>query len=201
MKKILLAACLGVLASAAASAKTFEIDPAHSSVAFRVKHFKVTNVRGRFDKFTGAVDYDKAQPKSWKTQVEIDAASVNTNVSKRDDHLRSADFFDVAKCPKLSFKTTSIDEIKGDSAKLHGELTMHCQTKPVTLQLELGGVEADPKGNEHLGASATGKISRKDWGMESGAPMVGDEVEIDLDVEAIAKASAQEPAKKQPVKK
>ena len=178
------------LTAASASAKTYEIDPAHSSVSFRVRHL-VTKVRGRFDKFSGSIEYDKGAPETWKAAVEIDPASINTNVSKRDAHLRSADFFDVEKCSTMSFKTTKIDEVKGDSAKLHGELTMHCVTKPVTLDVQIAGVEKDPEGRAHFGASATGKINRKDWDvswnkiLDSGGVILGEDVELELDVEAL----------------
>ena len=182
---------VGIAVSAAsASAKTYDIDPAHSSVSFRVRHL-VTKVRGRFDKFSGAIEYDKRAPETWKAVVDIDPASINTNVAKRDDHLRSADFFDVGKCSKMSFVTTKVDAVKGDSAKLHGELTMHCVSKPVTLDMQIGGEEKDPAGRVHFGASATGKLNRKDWGVSwnkilaSGGVMLGEEVELAIDVEAL----------------
>lgn len=182
--KIALIVVSAALTAASASAKTYEIDPAHSSVSFRVRHL-VTKVRGRFDKFSGSIEYDKGAPETWKAAVEIDPASINTNVSKRDAHLRSADYFDVEKCSTMSFKTTKVDEVKGDSAKLHGELTMHCVTKPVTLDVQIGGEEKDPEGRVHFGASATGKINRKDWGVSSGGVVLGEDVELELDVEAL----------------
>jgi polyisoprenoid-binding protein YceI len=172
-----------------ASAKTFEIDPQHSSVSFKIRHL-VTKVSGRFEKFSGTIDYEKGKPQSWKATADIEAASINTNVAPRDKHLKSADFFDVEKCPKIAFKTTSVSDATGDSAKLHGDLTMHCVTKPVTLDLQIGGEAKDPWGNARLGASAAGKINRKDWGLtwnkalEAGGALVGDEVELELEIEA-----------------
>jgi polyisoprenoid-binding protein YceI len=187
--KYLVALAVSVVLAGSAAAKTFELDPQHSSVSFKIRHL-VTKVSGRFEKFSGTVEYEKGKPQSWKANAEIDAASINTNVSPRDKHLRSADFFDVDKCPKLAFKTTSVTDVKGDSAKLHGDLTMHCVTKPVILDLQVGGEAKDPWGNERLGASATGKISRKEWGLswnkalEAGGALVGDEVELDIEIEA-----------------
>ena len=199
MKKVLTAVlCSAALAcfAADASAAVYTIDPAHSSVSFSVRHL-VTKVRGTFDKFAGTVEYEAGKPQSWKSEVEIDPASIDTKVGPRDNHLKSSDFFDVQKCPKMSFKSTKV-QMSGDSGKLTGDLTMHCVTKPVTLALQIGGLMKDPGGKEHLGASATGTIDRKDWGLtwnkalEAGKMMVGDEVAIEIDIEALPGA---EPAK------
>lgn len=186
----LIVALAAVLAAAVpASAATYAIDPAHSSVGFSIRHL-VTKVHGTFDKIEGSVDYEPGKPKAWTTSVEIDPASIDTRVSMRDNHLKSPDFFDVQKCPKMAFKSTKV-EVAGDSGKLYGELTMHCVTKPVVLDLTIGGLMKDPGGKEHLGASATGKLDRKDWGLtwnkavEAGGMMVGDEVALEIDVEAL----------------
>lgn len=192
MKKTLTAVvCSAALACSAAeaSAAVYTIDPAHSSVSFSVRHL-VTKVHGTFDKFAGTVDYEAGKAQSWKTSVEIDPASIDTKVAARDGHLKSPDFFDVEKCPKMSFKSTKV-VMSGDAGKMTGDLTMHCVTKPVTLDLTIGGLMKDPGGKEHLGASATGAVDRKDWNLtwnkalEAGKMMVGDEVAIEIDIEAL----------------
>ena len=181
-----------VLAAAALAAplraETYNIDPAHSGITFKVRHL-VTKVAGRFEKYSGSFDYVPGKPEAWKAQAKIDAASINTNVEPRDKHLRSADFFDVEKCPAIEFQTKEITNVQGDKAKLHGDLTMHCVTKPVTLDLEIGGVAKDPWGGTRAGATATTTINRKDFGLgwnkalEAGGFLVGDDVEITLDIE------------------
>ncbi|MBI3553422.1 MAG: YceI family protein [Elusimicrobia bacterium] len=189
--KELIAAAIVFLPYGFASAETFQIDPAHSSVSFRVRHL-VSKVTGRFNKFEGNFDYEKGKPGAWKTSANIDPASINTDVPKRDDHLRSPDFFDVAKCPEMAFKSTKVDGVKGDKAKLHGDLTLHCVTKPVVLDLELAGTVNSPMGLR-AGATATGKVNRKDFGivwnktLDSGGLMLGDDVEITIEVEGGAK--------------
>ena len=190
MKTLVLVFAL-IGAAAPASAKTYEIDPAHSSVSFKIRHL-VGRVRGRFEKFSGTVDYEKGKPAAWKAQADIETASIDTSVSKRDDHLRNPDFFDAEKCPKISFKSRKVGDVKGGSAKLYGELTMHCVTKPVILDFQISGETKDPWGNLRLGASATGTLHRKDWGLtwnkalEAGGVLVGDDVELELDIELTA---------------
>ena len=192
MRKILIAAAaLAVLGSAVRAAE-YEIDPAHTSVAFKAKHV-TGKVPGRFTSFSGSFSYDKKNPKSWKAEAKIDPASINTDNEQRDKHLKSDAFFDVAKCPEMSFKSTKVTDVKGDRAKLHGDLTMHCVTKPIVLDLEIGGVDKDPWGNETAGFEATATVDRKDWGiswnktLDSGGVLVGDKVEIILEVAGNAK--------------
>ena len=189
MRKILaLAAVLAVL-SPVVRADTYEIDASHSQVGFRIKHL-VGKVPGRFTKFAGTVEYTPGKPEAWKVVATIDPASINTDNEKRDGHLKSADFFDVAKHPEMSFKSTKVAGVKGDGAKLHGELTMHGVTKPVVLDLELGGTTKDPWGNTRAGFTATGTINRKDFGivwnktLDSGGLLIGEEVALVIDIEA-----------------
>ena len=182
---------LAVLASPLA-AETYKIDPAHSGVSFRVAHLVVSKVTGRFEKFQGSVEYVKGKTKTWKAEAAIEAASINTNVADRDKHLRSADFLDAEKFPELTFKSVKAVGGKGNKAKLIGDLTIRGVTKRVTLDLEIGGTIQDPWGNQRLGATARTKISRKDFGLtwnkilEAGGVVVGDEIEISLEIEAIA---------------
>lgn len=190
MRHIAAALVVAVLASAS-SAAVYEIDESHSQVGFKVRHL-VTKVAGRFNKFSGTVAYEAGKPATWKVEAKIDPASINTDNRKRDDHLRNPDFFDVAKCPEMGFKSTKATLAKNGTAKLVGELTMHCVTKPVTLDLELGGSAKDPWGNERVGFSAKGKVNRKDFGivwnktLDAGGVMLGEDVEVIIDIEAIA---------------
>ena len=194
--RMMLAVALAVAAAAPAAAAKYVIDTAHSTVGFRVRHF-VAKATGRFTKFEGAIDYTPGKPESWKVDAKIDPASINTDNEKRDGHLKSADFFDVEKCPAMGFKSTKVTDVKDDTAKLHGELTMHCVTKPVVLDLEIGGVTG-----AKAGFSAKGKIARKDFGitwnraLDTGGAVLGEDVEVTLDIEADEVKAAPAPAKK-----
>lgn len=182
MRKLAIIAAWVSLALSPLEAATYEIDPNHSTVAFTVRHL-VTKVHGTFNKFSGTFTYDKKDPTRSKAEVKIDPGSIDTRVEMRDKDLRSPNYFDTAKCPEMSFQSTKA-RLEGDKGKLYGDLTMHCVTKPVALDLEVAGEAKDPKGNVHFGASATGKVNRDDWGISSGKGMVGDEVMIDIDIEA-----------------
>lgn len=191
MKRIVFAVALSVVLGAQVRAETFSIDPNHSSVLFRVKHI-VGKVAGHFDKFSGTFDYDVAKPESWKAQANIDVTSINTGIEKRDNHLRSADFFDVQKYPAMTFKSTSVTDVQGQTAKLHGDLTLHGMTKPIVLDLEIAGVTKDPMGKgSRAGATATGRLNRLDYGVGPAtgpmAGMVGKDVEITIEIEGISK--------------
>lgn len=174
-------------------AEVYSIDPAHSGITFRVSHLVISKVTGRFDKFDGSLEYEKGKPKTWKTEATIDAASINTKIEDRDKHLRSPEFLDVEKYPQITFKSTKISEIKNNKAKLYGELTIHGVTKEVALDLEIGGEVKDPWGNQRFGAIATTTINRKDFGLtwnkvlETGGLVVGEDIEITLEIEGIAK--------------
>jgi polyisoprenoid-binding protein YceI len=173
-----------------AGATTYKIDPEHSAVAFHIHHL-IGKVTGHFDRFQGTVEYEAGKPASWKTSATIETASINTQSAKRDTHLRSEDFFEVEKYPILTFKSTGVTDIQGSHAKLHGDLTMHGVTKPVVLDLEIGGVAKDPWGGTHAAFSATGKLDRRDFGVEwnqaveGGGVLIGNEVELELDIEGI----------------
>ena len=188
MRHLLLAAAALALVSTAALAAEYEIDPAHSSIGFKAKHV-VGKVPGRFHKFSGAFTYDPKNPKAWKAEATIDAASIDTDVEQRDKHLKSDAFFDVEKCPTIAFKSTKVEGVKGDHFKLAGDLTMHCVTKPVVLDVESNGAGKDPWGNESASFSATAKVNRKDWGINwnktlDNGTMLGDDVAINIGIEA-----------------
>lgn len=166
------------------------VDPSHTSVTFGVRHMMVSTVRGTFHKVAGSVGFDPKNPeKSW-ANLEIDIASIDTREPKRDDHLRSADFFDAASFPKMTFKSTKIARKGDDELELTGDLTIKDITHPVTfLVTDLTGEHADPWGFIRMGASAKAKIKRSDYKMtwnaalEAGGVVVGDEVKIEIEVE------------------
>jgi polyisoprenoid-binding protein YceI len=193
-----------VLASPSlAFAAEFVIDSAHSAANFSVKHMMVSNVRGAFSKVTGTANIDEKDITKSTVEAVIDATTVNTNEPKRDEHLRSADFFDTAKYPTITFKSTKVEKA-GQNLKVTGDLTLHGVTKPVVLDVEGFTTEAkDPWGNTKRGGTATTKINRKDFGLgwnsvlETGGVAVGEEVAITLDLELNKKqAPAAAPAAK-----
>lgn len=179
-----------LLAGSAAAQTTYTIDPAHSSAQFSVRHMMISNVNGEFSKVTGTIVYDPANLGASKIEAVIDANSINTREPKRDEHLKSADFFDVAKFPTLTFKSKQIWKSEG-KLQARGDLTMHDVTREIVLVIDGPTAEMkDPWGNLWLGASATATLNRKDWGLlwnqalETGGVLVGDEVAITLDIEA-----------------
>lgn len=177
-----------------ARADTWQIDPAHTNVEFTVRHMMISNVKGQFQKTSGTITSNGNDPATAKIDATIDAASLNTRVDKRDAHLKSPAFLDVDKFPTITFKSTKVEAEGPNKWKVTGDLTLHGVTKPVVLEVEGSGATiTDPMGNTRAGASATTKISRKDFGimwnqpMETGGVIVGDEVAISIDVEAIKK--------------
>lgn len=177
-----------------AFAATWVIDPEHSSVGFKVKHLMVSNVKGNFEKYSGNVEIDEKDITKSRVKVSIDTNSINTNVKKRDDHLRSADFFDVVRFPTMTFVSKKIARVGKDTLKVTGDLTLHGVTKEVALDVTGPSQEIkDPWGTIRKGATASGKINRKDFGLswnaalESGGVVVGDEVTITLEIEMIRK--------------
>lgn len=196
MKRIIasISTIIALALPVAAFASTWTIDPDHSNIGFKVKHLMVSNVKGNFDKHTGVVDLNDKDITKSKVEVVIDTASINTNVQKRDEHLRSADFFDVAKYPTMTFVSKKVAKVGKDRLKVTGDLTLHGVTKEVVLDVEPISKESkDPWGNIRRGTTATTKIDRKDFGLtwnkglETGGVLVGDEVTITLEIEMIRK--------------
>lgn len=192
MKASLLLALLPTLIiPATASASNWTVDVSHSRVAFSVRHLMVSNTRGHFAKFEGTVTLDDKDVTKSQVTVSIDAASIDTDDQKRDEHLKSPDFFNVAEHGKLTFESTAIKKTK-NGLKITGKLTIKGVTKTVTLDAE-GGLApvSDPWGNSRLGFAASTKINRSDFGLtwnktlEAGGVVVGEQVRIDLDVELI----------------
>ena len=177
-------------ASPAVWAASYKVDADHTSVSFKIRHL-FSNVQGQFKTFEGTFDYDPAKPETWKAEGSIDAASIDTNVAARDNHLRSADFFDVQKFPKITFTSTKFTDITANGAKMQGLLTIHGVQKPVEIDVEVHGVGKDPWGNVRSAFTGTLKINRKDFGLtwnealETGQVLVGEEVAITLEVEGI----------------
>lgn len=192
MKKLILSAAVTLASLSAFAGKTipagtYVIDAAHSKVGFEIPHLVIATVEGRFTKFDGSITIDSKLEKS-KANLNVDVATINTDNKDRDDHLKSPDFFDVAKNPKLTFVTKKVVGT-ADNLKLVGDLTLKGKTKEVTLDVKYLGDVNDPFGNHKVAFSATGKINRKDFGLtwskavEAG-PVVGDEVTLIIKIEA-----------------
>lgn len=163
------------------------LDPAHSELTFKVKHLMISNVKGEFKIFNASIDNEDFE--NGKVIARIDASSIFTNNDDRDNHLRSADFFDVEKFPGIIFESTKFEKVSDEEYKLRGNLTIKDVTKEITLNVEYGGSNKDPWGNTKAGFSLTGKINRKDWGLnwnaalEAGGVLVGDDISISGEVQ------------------
>jgi polyisoprenoid-binding protein YceI len=170
---------------------TWKIDPTHSHVEFAVRHLMITTVRGRFGALQGSVVTDEADPTRVSVDVVIDAASIDTREPQRDAHLKSADFFEVETYPTITFRSTRVQDLHGNTFKLAGDLTMHGLTREVVLDVTEEGRGKDPWGGERAGYSATAKVKRSDFGLtwnqvlETGGIAVGDEIKISLDLELV----------------
>ena len=170
-------------------AGTWTIDPSHSEVGFTVRHLAVSKVRGLFETFEGSITIAE-NPLESSVTAEIDLSSINTRDAQRDGHLKSGDFFDVETHPKMTFTSTSV-VADGDSYQVAGNLTIKGVTKPVTLDLEFNGVGADPWGGTRAGFTASGQLSRKEFGIDFNIPLdgggvvIGDKITVVLEVEAV----------------
>lgn len=188
------AAALGVFtaislgSAGSASASSWELDASHSVLGFSVKHMMISNVHGRFDKATGTLELDDKDVTKSSVKIEIEVGSVNTNEAKRDGHLKSPDFFEADKFPKMTFKSKSITKA-GNNFKVVGDLTIKNVTKEVTLDVELSAEAKDPWGNVKRGVTVSGKLNREDFGLtwnkalEAGGVLVGKDVSLTLDAE------------------
>jgi polyisoprenoid-binding protein YceI len=194
--------CVLTLAgTTAAQATTYQLDPSHSAVSFKVRHLMVSWVRGNLSGTAASMTYDESGSEPFALSVTLDAASIDTDNEKRDKHLRDPDFLDVAKFPEITFTSKEIRVREDGSGKIIGELTLHGVTKGVTMILEDFTPEiTDPWGKQRRGASATLTVDRTDYGMvfnkamETGGVVVGDEVVIQIDAEFISDAPAEEVA-------
>jgi polyisoprenoid-binding protein YceI len=186
-----LAAVVILAIPSAVRADNWQIDPPHSSAQFSVRHMGISTVRGAFTKVSGSVQYDPSDLSKTSVDVTIDAASVDTRVEMRDNHVRSPDFLDAAKYPSLTFKSKRVESAGPGKLEVTGDLTIHGVTKTVVLDVE-GPSDPikDPRGNLHMGASATTKINRQDFGVSGIPVMVGNDVSITIDVELVKPAPA-----------
>lgn len=172
----------------------WKIDPAHTSVELAVKHMMFTTVRGHFRDVSGTVEIDEQDPNASRVEVEMSAASIDTGVGDRDTHLRSPDFLDVERFPKLTFKSRRVEGAhrkQGDSFKVIGDLTIRGQSREVTLDCTFEGLGKDPWGGERAGFSAKTKIDRRDWGLtwnqalEAGGVLVAHDIKIDIETQLV----------------
>ncbi len=193
MKKIpILITSILFLYSLPAIAGVFSLDPSHAQIGFSARHMMIYNVKGTFKQFKGGFELDESNTLV-SANAEIEVSSIDTKIEKRDNHLRSSDFFDVSKFPKMTFRTTGIKKNDGQSFTVTGDLTIRGVTKTVTLEGEILGPIKDPWGNIRAGFSAKGKIDRKEFGLkwnrtlESGGVLVGDEITLQLEGEGILK--------------
>lgn len=190
MKRHALAALAVIPALALAQPTTWKIDPAHTQSNFTVRHLMISNVRGEFRSTTGTVKIDDADPARSAVDVTLDARSIHTRDDKRDEHLRSADFFDVQRFPKITFRSTKVQKA-GDGYAVTGDLTMHGVTRPVVLDVApLTPEVKDPMGNVRRGVSARTVLSRSEFGlrwnkMVEAGPVVGDEVKVEIEAELV----------------
>ena len=177
---------LAMAATAAAQAGAWQVDPNHSTAQFAVRHLGVSTVRGAFQKVTGSATYDPADPSKTTLNATIDASSVDTRVQMRDNDLRSPNFLDVQKYPNITFQSKSVKSAGAGKLQITGDLTIHGVTKEVVLDVD--GPSApikDPWGNQRIGASASTKINRQDFGVKGAPGVVGDEISITIDTELI----------------
>ncbi|MFZ1135204.1 MAG: YceI family protein [Candidatus Korobacteraceae bacterium] len=191
MSKVLafLSAVLLLAVSAAAEVQTWQIDPNHTAAQFSVRHMGISTVRGAFTKVSGSAQYDPSDPSKTSVEAVIDAASVDTRVSMRDDDLRSPNYFEVTKYPTITFKSKSVQDAGAGKLKIVGDLTIHGVTKEVALDVDGPSAPVtDPKGNSHVGASASTTVKRTDFGVGSSNPMIGEDITITIDVELVRKA-------------
>ncbi|MGH7804340.1 MAG: YceI family protein [Candidatus Binatia bacterium] len=181
-----------LLSPVVAAATPLKVDPAHTAVGFQIRHL-FSNVSGRFDKFEGKIDLDPAAPEKTSIAGTIDAASIDTDNEKRDAHLRSEDFFDVAKYPKITFQSTKVTDVDKEkkTAKIHGDLEMHGVKKAVVLDGAFLGSGPGPQGDQRYGFRGETTINRKDFGiawnkaLDAGGFVLGEDVKISIDVEAM----------------
>ena len=196
-RKLFAAVALTALAALPLAAETYTVDPGHSGVSFSVRHM-VTNVQGRFNDFTGKVNMDPKNLPGSSVEFHVKTASIDTGVPDRDKHLRSADFFDAEKYPEIVFKSESIAPAGKDKYNVTGTLTMHGVSKKVTLPVSFLGQAKDPWGGTRAGFETSTTINRKDYGIvwnkavDNGGVLLGDDVKVDINIEAKVDAPAAE---------
>jgi len=170
---------------------SWKIDPAHSQIGFSIRHMMISNVSGRFENFSGTVEFDEEELTRSSVNVQIEAASINTREPKRDGHLKSPDFLDTEKYPYLTFKSKRIEKIGDQHGRIYGDLTIKGITNEVVLDVEYAGQAKSPWGQTSAGFSAKAQINRKDWdlnwnqALETGGVLVGDTLKVEIELEII----------------
>jgi polyisoprenoid-binding protein YceI len=189
MKKMMI--MILFLTAVSLHAETYKLDKAHSRMGFKVPHLMISSVYGNFDSFSGTFDYDGDKNKLSKFKITLDPSSINTSEAKRDNHLRSEDFFDVKKYPEIKFESGEIINASSSPSALKGKLTMHGITKEISLQIKFKGKTKDPWGNQHIVIEVSGTVKRKDFGLnwnknlDEGGVMIGEEVEIVVEAQGV----------------
>lgn len=182
------------MTTAQTAVTAWTIDPAHSIAEFAVRHMMVSTVKGRFRSMEGVITLDEERPERSSVVATIDVASIDTAEPDRDAHLRSDDFFNAERFPKMTFRSTRVERIDDEHWKVYGDLTIRDVTKEVVLDTELEGRVKDPWGNERIGFSASTELNRKEFGLrwnqvlETGGVVVGDRVKVSLHIEAVRQA-------------
>ncbi|MGV9254343.1 YceI family protein [Streptomyces sp. NPDC003697] len=183
-----------VSADLAALTGDYTIDPSHSTLGFVARHAMVTNVKGKFNDFTGTLHLDGSEPSRSTASLDITMAGIDTGSADRDGHLKSADFFKVDEFPTMTFRSTKAEALGGDDYRLTGDLTVLGVTKPVTIDLEFNGAATDPFGNERVGFEGKAEILRSEFGLtwnaalETGGVLVSDRIKLNFDISAIKNA-------------
>ena len=194
-RKLFAAAVLTTLAALPLQAESYKIDPSHSEVGFTIRHM-VSNVRGRFNDFSGTVDMDAKAPQKGSVEFSVKTTSIDTGNADRDKHLRTADFFDVEKYPEITFKSDSVKPAGKDKYNVTGTLTMHGVSKKVTLPVTFNGEGKDPWGNTRAGFETATKLDRKEYGIvwnkaiDNGGVLLGDDVNVSINLETVKTAPA-----------
>ncbi|MHC5905189.1 YceI family protein [Streptomyces sp. S6] len=180
-------------ADLAALTGDYTIDPAHSTLGFTARHAMVTNVKGKFDEFSGELHLDGSDPAASTASIDIVMASIDTGSADRDGHLKSADFFRTEEFPTMTFRSTKAESLGGDDYRVTGDLSILGTTRPVSIDLEFNGAAKDPFGNERVGFEGKAEILRSDWGitwnaaLETGGVLVSDKIKLNFDISAIKK--------------
>jgi len=174
----------GISAAMPASAQTYQIDPVHSSLVFRVKHMDTAYVYGMFTSMKGTVVVDEANPARSSINIEVDANSVYTHNEQRDNHLRGPDFFNTRQFPTITFKSTQVRRINANTVQVRGDLTIRGVTRPITASVTLTGKGKNPQGKDIIGFETRFTIRRSEFGIRYGLPGLGDEVQVTLSIEA-----------------
>jgi polyisoprenoid-binding protein YceI len=172
----------------------YTIDASHSTIGFTVRHAMVTNVKGKFDEFSGSLHLDGGDPSASTASIDVKMDSIDTGSADRDGHLKSADFFKIEEFPTMTFRSTKAEALGDEDYRITGDLTILGTTKPVTIDLEFNGAAKDPFGNERVGFEGKAEIKRSDWGLtwnttlETCGVLVSDKIKLNFDISAIKNA-------------